>query len=75
MTDVIRHHAHPRSRRTDRIEFRLLMVLSFPFFLLATCAARLLRDRTGPSGGSESGSVFAEARAAAASAIPFAFMG
>ena len=74
MTDVVRHHVQARSRRTDRIEFRLLMVLSFPFFLLATCAARLMRERAPASGGS-GGSVFAEARAAAASAIPFAFMG
>jgi hypothetical protein len=59
----------------DRIEFRLLMLLTFPFFLCLTCLSRLVRDRGAPAGGQGSGSVFAEARAAAASAIPFAFMG
>lgn len=67
-----------RSRRMDRVEFRLLMLLTFPFFLAVTCLSRLVRDRADPGPGHgpvHGGSVFAEARAAAASAIPFAFMG
>jgi hypothetical protein len=75
MTDVVRSHAQPRSRRMDRLEFRLLMLLSFPIFLVVACVSRLTRDRSAEVGARSEGSVFAEARAAAASAIPFAFMG
>ncbi|MFN4018854.1 MAG: hypothetical protein ACK4JB_26205 [Reyranella sp.] len=75
MSDLVRSHAQPRSRRMDRIEFRLLMLLSFPIFLFVACASRLMRDRTALAAGRRGGSVFAEARTAAASAIPFAFMG
>lgn len=75
MSHSARSQMSSRSRRMDRIEFRLLMLLTFPFFLCLTCLSRLVRDRGAPAGGQGSGSVFAEARAAAASAIPFAFMG
>lgn len=75
MNVLVRSHAQPRSRRMDRLEFRLLMMLSFPIFLFVACGSRLMRDRTAEVGGRRDGSVFAEARAAAASAIPFAFMG
>lgn len=75
MTQSPRSQAHPRSRRMDRIEFRLLMLLSYPFFLVTTCLSRMVRDRGAHAGSQGSGSVFAEARAAAASTIPFAFMG
>jgi len=72
MDHAARMPAHPRSRRMDRIEFRLLMLASFPFFLGVAAIARLRGQR---SASPEGLSLFAEARAAAASAIPFAFMG
>ncbi|MBX9991790.1 hypothetical protein C8P69_105123 [Phreatobacter oligotrophus] len=72
MDHAARMPASSRSRRMDRIEFRLLMLASFPFFLCVTAIARLRGERTVSP---ESLSLFAEARAAAASAIPFAFMG
>ncbi|MCZ8315456.1 hypothetical protein [Phreatobacter sp.] len=71
MDHAARMPAHSRSRRMDRIEFRLLMLASFPFFLGLAALARLRGQTASP----ESLSLFAEARAAAASAIPFAFMG
>ena len=41
MDHAARMPASSRSRRMDRIEFRLLMLASFPFFLCVTAIARL----------------------------------
>jgi hypothetical protein len=72
MDHAVRMSAPSRSRRMDRVEFKLLMLASFPFFLGIAAIARLRGARAASP---ESLSLFAEARAAAASAIPFAFMG
>ncbi len=66
-----------RMRRVDEREYRLLMAVGFPFFLLATVIARLLPSRWGarPPEAAPGRSIFAEARTAASIAIPFAFRG
>ncbi len=60
-------------RQRDRIEFRLLLWASFALFLVVALAGRLLPRAWRPfrSGGK---SVIGEAREAANTIVPFAFM-
>lgn len=71
------HHrrgAAPRSSAADEtIEQRLLLALSFPVFLAAALLSRLAPGARRPAGKRKS--VLAEARQAAHTCIPFAFMG
>jgi len=75
-------HAGPsmaQQRRRRRREFRLIFAVCFPFFLVAAILARLLpvRGRTFGEAGerpARRGSIFEEAKAAANTTIPFAFM-
>jgi hypothetical protein len=62
------------ARREEAREFRLLYLLSFAIFLVAAVVARLLpwRERRP---GQPSRSIVAEARAAANTFVPLAFMG
>lgn len=65
-----------KSRRDEAVEFRLLFVLSYPFFLAAAAVGRLLprqRDEHRHRAGHRS--IFGEAKAAANACVPFAFMG
>ncbi len=66
-----------RTLRQDRIEFRLFFVLCFPLFLLAAIVSRLLPARPAFTSGlrQKRKPVIAEARAAANTVLPFAFMG
>ncbi len=61
-------HAHIRAREAK--EFRLIFLATFPLFLAAGLVTRAFSRR----GSSQRKSVFAEARAAANTCIPFAFM-
>ncbi len=66
-----------RVRREEAIEFRLILLVSFAVFLVAVLVARLLPGGWRPNlPGSEGQlSVIGEARAAARTFAPFAFMG
>jgi hypothetical protein len=60
-------------RREETVEFRLIFAATFTVFLVAAMVARILpwqwqQQRAGSS-------VFAEAKAAASTIVPFAFMG
>ncbi|MBK1696347.1 hypothetical protein CKO21_03715 [Rhodovibrio salinarum] len=63
-----------KHRKGDSFEYRLLMAVSLPIFLVAAMVGRVL-----PSGAhavpGERLSLLAEARAAADTYVPFAFMG
>ena len=66
--------ADKKHRKGDSVEYRLLMAASLPIFLVAAIVGRVL-----PSGEhvvpGERLSVIGEARAAADTYVPFAFMG
>ena len=64
------HGPHTRIRAREAKEFRLMFLATFPLFLAAGLVTRALSSRRG----GERKSVFAEARAAANTCIPFAFM-
>ncbi len=73
-------HAHHRQGVASRsgttgetVEQRLLLALSFPVFLAAALLSRVTPAARRPTGGRLS--VLAEARQAAHTCIPFAFMG
>jgi hypothetical protein len=63
-----------KHRRGDSFEYRLLMAASLPIFLVAAIVGRVLPsgEHTVPG---ERLSVIGEARAAADTYVPFAFMG
>lgn len=71
MTDMTRGAAH--TRRAEAIELKLILVLTYPIFLLAALLGRLAPARTQRSG--ERISVFREARLRADQTIHLAFMG
>jgi hypothetical protein len=60
-------------RREETVEFRLIFATAFIVFLVAATVGRLLLGQWQPH--RAGGSVFAEARAAASTIVPFAFMG
>ncbi len=62
---------HARIRAREAKEFRLMFLATFPLFLAAGLVTRALSPRRSTS---QRKSVFAEARAAANTCIPFAFM-
>ncbi len=62
---------HARIRAREAKEFRLMFLATFPLFLAAGLVTRALSPRRRNS---QRKSVFAEARAAANTCIPFAFM-
>jgi hypothetical protein len=69
IVEMDKHAVHTSRRRADKREYALIFALLYLPFLAATIMSRLLAGR--PEGPRRS--VFAEARAAAASALPFAF--
>jgi len=65
------------ARRQDAIEYRALLIVTFPLFFLATIAERCLRRRSyfvSPAH-IRRRSVFVETKALANATIPHAFMG
>lgn len=64
-------------RLTERWQFRALVVLTYPLFFAVTLLSRLAprRLRFMPTAVGQRMNVFAEARAAAHTTLPFAFMG
>lgn len=66
-----------KALRHDRIAFRLFFVLCFPLFLLTAIVRRLRPSPPAFTSGvhQKRKPVFAEARAAANTVLPFAFMG
>jgi hypothetical protein len=73
-TDFHSHTDFARRRRADERQHWLLLCALYPFFLVLAVAARLIpRARRGGSMFPGGRSVFAQARAAAATCIPFVF--
>lgn len=66
-------NAESRTHR-DEFQFRIILASTYPFFLLAALVERVI-PRAQSAVPQQRRSVFAEARAMAASAIPFVFMG
>ena len=71
--------AQRADRRARQLEYRLLVLIVFPFFLLFAVVARLMPRRAAAAPGVASRerrrSVLAEAREASHTVIPFVFMG
>lgn len=65
--------ARARRRQHDALEFRVMIVVTYPGFLVAALAGRLLPRRADEAG--RRGSVFKEALNSARTLIPYAFMG
>ncbi|MBX9931873.1 MAG: hypothetical protein K2Y56_10100 [Methylobacterium sp.] len=66
----------PSSRQhQDEIQFRVILAATYPFFLVAAIAQRLVPAADARPLPVQRRSVFAEAKAMAVQAIPFAFMG
>ncbi len=65
-----------RLKKREAVEFRLLFLLTFPVFLAAAVLSRIIpgQRRSRAGGGHTGRSVIAEAKAAANTCIPFAFM-
>ena len=63
-----------RRHSSDERQFRLLVTLTFPIFLVAVLTATLIGKRPQHQAG-ERLSLFAEAKAAASTAIAIGFMG
>ncbi len=62
---------HARIRAREAKEFRLMFIATFPLFLAAGLVTRAFSPRRKPN---QRKSIFAEARSAANTCIPFAFM-
>jgi hypothetical protein len=64
-------------RVSERWQFKALVVLTYPLFLTVTLLSRLAPRRLSfmPTAVGQRMGVFAEARAAAHTTLPFAFMG
>ncbi len=69
--------ASSRPRRGEVSEFRLIFMVSFAIFLMVAVIERVLPSSwRSPALGLDGGkSIFGEARAAAHTFVPFAFMG
>jgi hypothetical protein len=75
---IAEHRFQQRPARiTERWEFHALVFVTYPLFLAVTLLSRVMprRFRFMPTGAGGRMSVFAEARAAAHTTLPFAFMG
>ena len=66
-----------RNKKPDEMEFRLIFMVSFVFFLIAVVITRCLprRWRLFPPASEGRSSIIREAKMAADSTIPYAFMG
>jgi hypothetical protein len=64
-----------RRRSSDEREFRLLVALTFPIFLVVVLANALIGKRPIAHGMDAKPSIFAEVKAAASTAIALGFMG
>lgn len=64
-----------RSHSSEVREFRVLVALTFPIFLVLALTNSLIGKRLAAPGNSGRLSIFAEARAAASTAIALGFMG
>lgn len=64
-----------RQGKDDAREFRLIFAVSFPVFLVAALVARLLPWHGRGAPAARRPSIIEEARIAANTSIPFAFMG
>lgn len=60
-------------QQQEQVQFRIILAATYPFFLAAAALQRIQPAKSAAVGGRRS--VFGEAMAMAASAIPFAFMG
>ncbi|MFK7830901.1 MAG: hypothetical protein AB8B57_14075 [Congregibacter sp.] len=71
----VAHAAHTQVRQTDKLEYRLLMALTVPWFLVVSVATRWLPSSLRPfaSSGHEGESCWEEARRMAQAIIPYAF--
>ena len=70
-------NAPSRARRGEVSEFRLIFMVSFAIFLMVAVIERVLPSswRSSAFGPDSGKSIFGEARAAARTFVPFAFMG
>jgi hypothetical protein len=77
MTDMTIDPGRRRQRHEESLEFRLLLVITYPVFLAAALIDLLLpaRLRFFAIGGERSVNIFARAWTAAHTTIPFVFMG
>jgi hypothetical protein len=73
MTD----RTHTKSHKHESIEYRALVVMTFPIFLVGAVLGRLVPSKAHVESTMTSAklSVFGEARAAADTYVPFVFMG
>jgi hypothetical protein len=77
-TKAMQRSLNPTSRlQQEVIQFRIILAVTYPFFLIAAVLQRAAPGRAGTKPGLavRRRSVFAEAKAMAVQAIPFAFMG
>jgi hypothetical protein len=76
MSDATYHRPRRQARRRPMIEYRLVVALSFPLFLVAAAAARL-RPATQPAwpGAEPRPSLFVEAWRKAEATVSLAFGG
>lgn len=74
MADTAIPSGHRSKHRRETVDFRLILAVSFPFFLVAAVLTRVLPGRRRPAGVRRR-SLLVEARALADTYIPFAFMG
>ena len=74
-SETISHNA--KSAESDKRMCRRIVILTLPFFLVATAARRLLATlrQSGPTPSGQQLSFYAEARASAYATIPYMFMG
>ncbi len=64
-----------RRRSSDEREFRLLVALTFPIFLIIVLGSTLAGKRPKTEGTEAKASIFTQVKTAASTAIAFAFMG
>jgi hypothetical protein len=64
-----------RPRRQEATEFRLIFMASFVIFLMVAIVERFLPSQWRPLGAEGHKSIIGEARTAARTFVPFAFMG
>ncbi len=63
-----------RARRGEQAQYRMLMAVSFAVFVVGAFIARLSPSRWRQAHRGEQRSILEEARAAAQTSVPFAFM-
>jgi hypothetical protein len=70
-----RRTSRDQARRNQRVEFGIIYAVSFPVFLAAVIFKRLFDFVTWRKRDEPAASIFKEAREAAGSTVPYAFMG